>query len=306
MANGDWRNDQDWRGRQDWRHDANEPYGSRDTGRERWRDQGREDFSRSGDYSRSGGEWGSRRDIGFSRDYNRGSGQDFGRGAGGDQGFGRDMRGGSSQGGFSGNDYARGYYGADQDYRQDDRRGSGDWGQRESGERGFWNRASDEVSSWFGDDDAERRRRMDEQRGGMHRGRGPKGYTRSDERIHEDVNDRLSDDPYVDASEIEVSVSSCEVTLSGTVDSRDAKRRAEDIAEQVSGVQHVQNNLRVQQSTGTAASAATTAGSVGAGSPASGASATGPQGTGLGGVEVGPQGSQASSSAGRRRTGADT
>jgi hypothetical protein len=116
-------------------------------------------------------------------------------------------------------------------------------------ERGFWERAGDEVSSWFGDEDAERRRRMDEQRGGMHRGRGPKGYTRSDDRIREDVNDRLSDDPFVDASEIEVSVSSCEVTLSGTVDSREAKRRAEDIAEQVSGVRHVQNNLRVQQQT---------------------------------------------------------
>ena len=48
--------------------------------------------------------------------------------------------------------------------------------------------------------------RMDEQRGGPHRGRGPKGYTRSDERIREDVNDRLSDDPFVDASEIEVMV----------------------------------------------------------------------------------------------------
>jgi osmotically-inducible protein OsmY len=216
------------------------------------------------------------------------------------------MRGGSSQGGFSGNDYARGYYGADQGYRQDDRRGSGDWGQRERGERGFWDRASDEVSSWFGDDDAERRRRMDEQRGGVHRGRGPKGYTRSDERIREDVNDRLSDDPFVDASEIEVSVSSCEVTLSGTVDSREAKRRAEDIAEQVSGVRHVQNNLRVQQqSSGTAASAAATAGSVGAGSSTR-TTGTGPQGTGLGGVEVGPQGSEAGSSAGRRKTGADT
>jgi anti-sigma factor RsiW len=50
----------------------------------------------------------------------------------------------------------------------------------------------------------------------------------------------------VDASEIEVSVSDREVTLSGMVDSRDAKRRAEDCAESVSGVMHVQNNLRVQ------------------------------------------------------------
>lgn len=31
-------------------------------------------------------------------------------------------------------------------------------------ERGFWDRASDEVASWFGDDDAERRRRQDTRR----------------------------------------------------------------------------------------------------------------------------------------------
>ncbi len=110
---------------------------------------------------------------------------------------------------------------------------------------------------------------MDERRGGQHRGRGPKGYTRSDDRIREDVSDRLSDDPFVDASEIEVMVAACEVTLSGTVESRDAKRRAEDIAEQVSGVRHVQNNLRIQQQTAgmsgttTDAAGATTAGTRG-------------------------------------------
>ncbi|HEX2134865.1 MAG TPA: BON domain-containing protein, partial [Microvirga sp.] len=62
----------------------------------------------------------------------------------------------------------------------------------------------------------------------------------------EDVNDRLTDDPHLDASEIEVTVQNREVTLSGTVNSRSEKRRAEDIAESVSGVTHVQNNLRVQ------------------------------------------------------------
>ena len=81
---------------------------------------------------------------------------------------------------------------------------------------------------------------------GRHSGRGPKNYTRSDDRIREDVNDRLTDDPHIDASEIDVKVSSCEVTLTGTVDSREAKRRAEDCAESVSGVKNVQNNLRVQ------------------------------------------------------------
>ena len=84
---------------------------------------------------------------------------------------------------------------------------------------------------------------------GEHRGRGPKNYARSDDRIRDDVNDRLTDDPHIDASDIEVSVSNHEVTLSGRVNSRFAKRHAEDIAESVSGVTHVQNNLRVQQPT---------------------------------------------------------
>lgn len=130
----------------------------------------------------------------------------------------------------------------------------------DSGEdRGWWDRASDTVASWFGDEDAERRRRMDQQR--EHRGRGPKNYRRSDERIKEDVNDRLSDDYYVDASEIEVMVSNTEVTLTGTVNSRAEKRRAEDIADSVSGVTNVENRLRVKGRYGDYSSSSTTTGS---------------------------------------------
>jgi BON domain len=79
-----------------------------------------------------------------------------------------------------------------------------------------------------------------------HRGRGPRGYRRSDERVHEDVCDRLTEDPFIDASEIEVRVKDGEVTLDGSVSSRGLKRRAEDLAEMASGVAQVQNNLRVQ------------------------------------------------------------
>ena len=88
---------------------------------------------------------------------------------------------------------------------------------------------------------------MDEQRA-HRRGRGPKGYRRSDERIREDVNDCLGDDYYIDASDIEVTVSNTEVTLTGTVQNRTDKRRAEDIAESVSGVSNVENRLRIKQS----------------------------------------------------------
>jgi osmotically-inducible protein OsmY len=200
-------------------------------------------------------------------------------------------------------------------------------------ERGFVDRAGDEVRSWFGDDDAERRRQLDDRdryrervygqsgeygpgnyRGSMDRGyfsdrgayagdrgysgdrgyygdrsayygdrsyeygdrsvgnyagrqgypgsfrdrngfeagerqsfvgRGPRGYQRSDARINEDVCDRLCDSPDIDATAVDVRVSGGEVTLSGSVASRDEKRRAEDLIEQVSGVREVHNNLRV-------------------------------------------------------------
>lgn len=115
---------------------------------------------------------------------------------------------------------------------------------RDDERRGFWDRASDEVASWFGDEGAARRREED------HRGRGPRDYTRSDERIREDANDRLTDDPRVDASNVTVAVDKGEITLNGTVTSREAKRRAEDVVDSISGVKHVQNNLRVEAATG--------------------------------------------------------
>ncbi len=76
-------------------------------------------------------------------------------------------------------------------------------------------------------------------------GRGPKGWQRPDERIREDVNERLTDNPYIDATDIEVQVKDAEVTLTGTVEDRTAKRLAEDIAESISGVRDVQNLLRL-------------------------------------------------------------
>jgi hypothetical protein len=79
-----------------------------------------------------------------------------------------------------------------------------------------------------------------------YRGLGPRGPARRDSRIAEDVNDRLTEDDWLDATDVEATVVAGEVTLSGTVDSRQAKRRAEDIAESVSGVRDVFNQLRIQ------------------------------------------------------------
>jgi osmotically-inducible protein OsmY len=134
----------------------------------------------------------------------------------------------------------------------------GDYGGRRVGRgtsrggRGWWDRAADELLSWFGDGDAERRRRLDQLREGRgygqgkFRGRGPKNYRRSDERIAEEIGDRMTENDWLDASDVDVVVVNGEVTLGGTVDSRYAKRLAEDIAESVSGVTDVQNNLRVR------------------------------------------------------------
>lgn len=77
-------------------------------------------------------------------------------------------------------------------------------------------------------------------------GNAPKGYTRSDERIREDVCDRLSDRWDVDSREIEVAVENGEVTLRGSVPERSMKFRAESICDSVSGVNEVHNQLRVQ------------------------------------------------------------
>jgi len=82
---------------------------------------------------------------------------------------------------------------------------------------------------------------------GSFAGRGPQGYKRSDERITEDINEELTQDADIDASNISVEVQNGEVTLKGTVPDRETKRRSEDIAESCSGVREVQNQLRVKR-----------------------------------------------------------
>lgn len=85
---------------------------------------------------------------------------------------------------------------------------------------------------------------------GQFRGRGPRGYRRSDERIKEDVCQCLTDDRYIDASDVDVAVTDREVVLSGTVHSRAEKRHAEDLIERLPGVRDVINKLRVQAELG--------------------------------------------------------
>lgn len=86
-----------------------------------------------------------------------------------------------------------------------------------------------------------------EQNQGPYTGRGPRNYRRSDERICADINERLTQHGYLDATDIDVSVQNGIVTLGGEVDNRREKRLAEDIADSVPGVLDVANRLQIRQ-----------------------------------------------------------
>lgn len=208
---------------------ANRTYGGRSDG---WdpNQGGYGRASEAGGRPYSGGGYGG----GYRGDFNRGVADSYDRSFEGER-----FRGSTTGPGGFGARYGSGGYG-----RQDGHEfGSSYYGQMSArnDERGWFDRAGDEVMSWFGDEDAERRREQDK-----HRGKGPKNYVRSDERIKEDVSDQLSHEGALDATDVEVMVEDGEVTLNGTVANRFAKRRAEDCCERVAGVGHIQNNLRVQ------------------------------------------------------------
>lgn len=227
------------------------------------------DRNRGGQGSYQGGAMGGGRFYGdsgrervYRQEYGQGGveygdvprGYDAGRGDAG-----RDGR--TFSGGTGGYDYERGYGdGGRQSYGQSYGQSRGGYGRDEDrGERfeqrgremgretgDFFRRAGEKVASWFGGGETERGY-GDSDRDRGFRGMGPKGYKRGDERISDEVHERLTDDPWVDASNISVSVSGGEVTLSGTVENRESKHRAERCVEDISGVTHVQNNLRIDR-----------------------------------------------------------
>ena len=157
-----------------------------------------------------------------------------------------DMRGRSEYGNTMSN-YDRGY-GEPRGYEnrndwgnmnQSDWRSNQNYTGRSSGEAG--NRRNSGLDTTYGNQYGQNKEM------GEHRGKGPKGYQRSDDRIKEDISDRLTDDSFLDASDIEIKVDNCDVILSGSVNSRNAKRHAESLAESISGVKNVENRLRVKQ-----------------------------------------------------------
>ncbi len=81
---------------------------------------------------------------------------------------------------------------------------------------------------------------------GTFRGRGPKGYERSDERLREMICERLTDDPRIDASDVNIDVRDKIVKLSGVVSDRRTKYEIEDLVERCGGVKDIDNQVRVR------------------------------------------------------------
>jgi len=75
----------------------------------------------------------------------------------------------------------------------------------------------------------------------------PKGYQRSDERLHEDVCERLSRTPGIDVRDVSVHVADGVVTLEGTVPARGMKHAIEDVADDCVGVKDVENRIKVRR-----------------------------------------------------------
>lgn len=217
-------------------------YASRGYGRDTWADDstyrggGGYGQSRGGDDYTTGFSGGS---YGTGDRYGTGG---YGRGAYGGGGHmsggGGDFEGGGFSGGSGwnrGREYGRGE--APADYRRsssdEDTRGS----YFSTGSVGADPRGYRDLEAGVGRDTNRQ----------SHRGKGPKNYQRSDERIREDLCERLAMDHHVDASDIEVAVSGGTVTLTGTVSDRRAKRRAEDLCESINGVKDVENQIRVSR-----------------------------------------------------------
>ncbi|MGK3992360.1 BON domain-containing protein [Sorangium sp. So ce1024] len=63
--------------------------------------------------------------------------------------------------------------------------------------------------------------------------------------MREDLCDQISDHPDLDASDVEVKVQGGEVILTGTVRERRFKHELEALAERISGVTEVRNDIRL-------------------------------------------------------------
>lgn len=204
---------------------------------------------------RGGRNWGSQSGYGGQSGYGN-QGAYGGQGSyGGSSGYGRSGYRGSSYGssGYGG----QGGYGRERDGDRFDDRGYGGRSDRSFRDHG-WNEGSSPNEGWrtmssnqgSAQDTWRGRDSMGVSSGwsGRARGSAPRGYQRSDERIREDICECVMDHGDIDAEDVQIDVSQGTVTLEGTCTSRRTKMAIEEIADSVSGVQDVENQIRVKKS----------------------------------------------------------
>jgi hypothetical protein len=270
-----------------WNAEEPEYYGDQDfRGQERYGDQFGDQYSQGGygqDYGRQATDWQGRQ-FGGQRSFGPRGGWE--QNQMGSRGYRDESQFGRGRGRGAG--YSMGTFGGGQPYGRGDFRRSGgwppygepgwgaqgrggswdqdwDWEQGASG-RGHWGQGYSDQGM-MGQNESRQRIAGPGYGGqgrpggtfyyeeiwlipGPHSGRGPRGYQRNDQRIEEDICERLTQHGQIDAEDIQVKVKNGEVTLTGTVDSRQSKRMAEDALDSVSGIKDVHNQLRVQQSEG--------------------------------------------------------
>lgn len=116
----------------------------------------------------------------------------------------------------------------------------------EEADQNYLSDRSPEYNGYYGDMNARDNIGADVYARTDHRGKGPKGWKRSDERIREDVCEALYNSYDVDASQIEVYVEEGIARLSGAVPTRRMKKIAENLTEKVGGIVDVQNEIQIR------------------------------------------------------------
>jgi hypothetical protein len=196
-----------------------------------------------GRYGQQGSGQGGFRQSGYGGNYGSGGGYGSGSPGYGQGGYGRYGRGGQEQswgsgsygagqgrfgqGGYGG--FEQQNFGSGRGYSQGDHSGQGGYGPYSQ------ERPIDSGAQWSG------------YSGSQHAGRGPKGYKRSDERLKEDISERLMNSGHIDAGEVSVEVQNGKVTLEGTVPDRRMKHQIEDLVDNCLGVQDIDNRVRVSR-----------------------------------------------------------
>jgi osmotically-inducible protein OsmY len=121
---------------------------------------------------------------------------------------------------------------------------------------------------------------------GMSQHRGPKGWKRTDERLKEDICERLYNTQHIDSSDVTVEVKDGKVALEGSVPQRGMKHALEDLIDACPGVTDIDNRVRVSQGgsqlgqSGASAMGGSTSGQSGSTSGSSGTWGSGSSDTG--------------------------